>query len=132
MASKTIIVVEDDPFFLDLLTDAVGSLGDHRVLPAEGGPEALAQFEGHGGAVDLVVTDVVMPGMTGPELVERLTRSRPSIKAIFISGLTERNLRQEGWLPPDVPFLHKPFELDDLVATIRTLLGDDPAREHAC
>ena len=132
MASKTIIVVEDDPFFLDLLRDAVESLGEHEVLSAEGGPAALEEFERRGGAVDLVVTDVVMPGLNGPELVARLAEARPAIKAIFISGLSERNLRQEGLLLPDFPFLHKPFDLDDLFATIQNLLSEETASNRSC
>ncbi len=79
----TLLVVDDDPDVLDLTASLLRD-GGYRVLSAPGGPEALALLERE--TVDLVLTDVVMPGMTGFELVERARRHRPDLPAIYMSG----------------------------------------------
>ena len=131
MKPRTILLVEDDRAFLDMLADAIESLG-HEVVAAEGGEEALARAEEHEGPIDLVVTDLVMPGMPGHEFAERIRAVRPGLGVLYISGLTEQNVKQEGLLPDGAPFLHKPFDLDDFFDLVRGLVGSDAANDaHA-
>ncbi|MDJ0785200.1 MAG: response regulator [Myxococcota bacterium] len=129
----TVLLVEDDRAFREMLADAIGSLG-YRVLAAESGAEALRLVDAHEGPLDWVVTDVVMPEMGGPELAERLRARLPTLRVIYISGLTERNVKQEGLVPRDAVFLHKPFALEDLFGLLpeADALPDPPAARLPC
>ncbi len=128
----TILIVEDDPVALQMLAEAVEDLTGHEVLLAESGAAAIEACASHPGGVELLVTDVMMPEMNGLELLERLRQTRPGLEAIFVSGLTEQNLKREGLLPENVPFLHKPFDLDALTALVsERLAGRSPAPAEA-
>ena len=85
----------------------------------------------HEGALDLLVTDVVMPGMNGKELSERLLESRPHLKILFISGYTADVIARHGVLDTGVAFLHKPFSADQLAAKVRAVLTRPPAQSPA-
>ncbi|MFL6233574.1 MAG: response regulator [Thermoanaerobaculia bacterium] len=84
---------------------------------ATNGPEALAALERLGGQVDLVVCDVVMPGMSGREVVERLRTRNPAIRAILMSGYTDNVVVRHGIVGRDYDFLEKPFSTDKLAAS---------------
>ncbi|HEY0782194.1 MAG TPA: response regulator, partial [Thermoanaerobaculia bacterium] len=79
--------------------------------------------ERHVGAIDLVLTDVVMPGMRGPELVERLQTVLPNIRVLYMSGYTADVIARRSLLPPGANFLEKPFTRESLVGTVRSVLS---------
>jgi DNA-binding response OmpR family regulator len=103
----------------------------YRVIDAADGHEALAVAERHSGQLHLLLTDVVMPGMNGKELSERLQALHPSLKVLFISGYTADVIAHRGVLDPGVAFLHKPFSAEELAAKVRTVLsgGVEPISE---
>jgi CheY-like chemotaxis protein len=119
--TETILVVEDDPAVRILVEDILASAG-YRVLAAEDGPSALQVAQQHSGEIDLLLTDVVLPKMGGREVASNLTRLRPSIKVLFMSGYTGRSATQHGTLDSDVHFLPKPFSPDALCEKVRAVL----------
>jgi CheY-like chemotaxis protein len=94
----------------------------YRVSTAQSGAEALALVADHPGPIDLLVTDVMLPGMVGREVSERLTALRPSLRTLFISGYTEDSIVHRGELDPGVSFLSKPFTPDALGHAVRAVL----------
>lgn len=120
---ETILVAEDEDPVRRILTATLSRAG-YEVLEAEDGPTALARARDHDGPIHLLVTDVVMPGMRGPELAERLSRARTGIRVLFISGYTDQadlKLNENG---RRTAFLAKPFTPDELRAEVRTILDD--------
>jgi len=93
------------------------------VLEATDGRDAVALAEQYKGAIDAVLTDVVMPHLRGPEVARRLAASRPDIKIIYMSGYTEGEVDVVNETEPEIPLLQKPFELDFLAAKIREVLA---------
>ncbi len=106
-----------------LLLDSVLTLHGYTVLPAASGPEALRVAERHGGSIHLLLTDVVMPEMSGWQLADRLVPLRPGMKVLYMSGYTDH----PGIPPADdlgtAPFLPKPFSPETLVAKVGEVLG---------
>jgi two-component system, cell cycle sensor histidine kinase and response regulator CckA len=121
--TETVLVVEDEEVVRDLIGRDLTGRG-YSILTAGTGREALAVAAGHDGAIDLVVTDVVMPEMGGLELMQRLTAARPGIKVVYMSGYTERAVA-DGVVPR--PLLQKPFNASTLADTIREVLDVAPA-----
>jgi PAS domain S-box-containing protein len=119
--NEAILLVEDDPLVRSVTLRALESSG-YRVISAASGEEALAIARREGTLIDLVVTDVVMPGMTGREVVDELRRSLPRIPALFVSGYTQDAIVQRGVLDSGMAFLPKPFTPSTLVARVRALL----------
>ena len=119
--AETILVVEDQRSVLDFTGAALRRFGYH-VLEASNGVEGIAVAEGYSGQIDLLLTDVVMPGMNGKELAHRLKELRPDLRVLFISGYTADVIAHRGVLDPGVAFLHKPFSPDELAAKIRETL----------
>ena len=93
-----------------------------RVLEARDGRDALRVWQESGASVQLLVTDVVMPGLNGRELAEQLQRLRPELKVLFVSGQTEGLFLDQSSLPRGTAFLAKPFEPDVLGAAVEGLL----------
>jgi PAS domain S-box-containing protein len=118
----TILVVEDEDVVLNLVSRVLESSG-YTVLKARGPREAEEVFMEQGGQVDLLVSDVVMPVMSGHALYQRLKESQAELQVLFMSGYTEETLVQHGIEEDDVPFLHKPFKPDQLIAKIQEVLG---------
>jgi two-component system, cell cycle sensor histidine kinase and response regulator CckA len=118
---ETLLVVEDEEAVRRLMAGVLQSQG-YRVVLARSGEEALALVTGGDHAVDLVVTDVVMPGMGGREMVERLRSWQPELRALFLSGYTDDTILRHGVSSDQVPFLGKPFSRVALLAKIRELL----------
>ena len=116
----TLLVVDDDPDVLEL-TVTLLSEGGYRVLSAPSGGAALALLERE--AVDLVVTDVVMPGMTGFELVERARQRRPDLPVIYMSAYFDA--MPDGRAIRNDVFLAKPWKPRDLLRAVATTAGDD-------
>jgi PAS domain S-box-containing protein len=118
---EAILLVEGDPLVRAVTLRALETSG-YQVIPAASGEEALAIAGQERQLIDLVVTDVVMPGMTGREVVDELRRSRPRVPALFVSGYTQDAILQRGVLDSGMAFLPKPFTPSTLVARVRALL----------
>ena len=118
---ELVMVVEDEPSLRTLFARMIKSLG-YRVIVAANGSEALAVVEKEGLMPDLLITDVVMPGMSGRELAEHLNRRQPGLKVLFTSGYTDNAIVHHGVLDSQTPFLQKPFSTGDLAARISELL----------
>jgi CheY-like chemotaxis protein len=121
-AAGTVLVVEDEESVRRLASRVLRARG-YRVLEARDGAEALAQAREHEGALDLVVTDVIMPGIGGPALIERLLRVAPDLKVLYITGYSEDAIRQQGSLPAGGALLEKPFTAHQLADRVRAVLG---------
>jgi DNA-binding NtrC family response regulator len=119
--SETLLLVEDEESVRRLLAYVLGRYG-YRVLEASNGVEALHVFEAPGTKVDLVITDMVMPQMTGRELGEHLERKHPGTKVIYMSGYTDDVLVRTGALGPGMSFLQKPLRPETLAAKVREAL----------
>jgi PAS domain S-box-containing protein len=120
--SETILLVEDEESVRQLVRDTLTAKG-YRVLEADSGEAGLAESTRHQGKIDLVITDVVMPGMSGRELVKHLAQSRPTAKVLFLSGYTEDSIVNEGSIEGGTAFLQKPFSLYSLSRKVREVLG---------
>jgi two-component system cell cycle sensor histidine kinase/response regulator CckA len=120
--SETVLVVEDEAAVRVLIRRVLSRNGYH-VLEAESGPAALRVLQRHGEPVDLLLTDVVMPGMSGRELADQLTAARPELHVLYMSGYTDEAIVHHGVLDPGVAFLEKPFTPDVLLRRLREVLG---------
>ena len=118
----TILVVEDDVAVRRLTCRVLSGRG-YTVLAAANGDEALAASRSHQGVIDLMVTDVVMPRMSGREVAERVGQQRPALKVLFVSGYTDDAVVRHGVVEDTVSFLHKPFTPDTLARRVREVLG---------
>ncbi len=116
-----IMIVEDEPALRGLFEIMLTELG-YRVTVAANGGEALLLVEEKGLKLDLVITDVIMPIMSGAVLIERLRRNQPDIKALYMSGYTDNAIVHHGVLDTGTPFIQKPFNLKDLAVKIERLL----------
>jgi PAS domain S-box-containing protein len=118
---ETVLFVEDEVALRDLMHRVLAK-GGYTVLAAGDGLEALALVEAHPGRVDLVVTDVVMPRMSGPELAARLRARDPGVRLLYVSGYTADQLRPQTDLGVDATLLPKPFTSDGLLRKVREIL----------
>jgi signal transduction histidine kinase len=120
--SETVLLVEDD---VQVRAVARGILrrSGYTVLEAPGAGEALLVVEKYSGKIGLLITDVVMPRMNGPELAERIRKSRPDMKVLFMSGYTDEAIIQHGILDSGVAFLQKPITVTSLATKVREALG---------
>jgi len=120
--SETVLVIEDDPQVRDVTVRALRGAG-YRVLVAGGGSEALELVRRGGERPEIVVTDVVMPGLDGRALVDELRRRHGrDLRALFVSGYTQEVIHHRGVLDTGVDFLPKPFTPAALVARVRAVL----------
>ena len=119
----TVLVVEDRDEVRTLTRVMLEELG-YRTLAAASGAEALEIAGRHADPIPLLLTDVVMPGMNGRELADRLRQIYPSMKTIFMSGYTDRILANAGALDPSTAYLQKPFTLTNLAKILRRAEGD--------
>jgi two-component system, cell cycle sensor histidine kinase and response regulator CckA len=119
--TETILFVEDEDIVREL-TIKVLKLLNYNILHASNGDEALQIARNYGSAIDLLITDVVMPGMNGRQLAEKLLLIRPKIKILFTSGYTENAIAHHGIIEKDLNFIGKPYSSHDLAHKIRQLL----------
>ena len=121
--SETILVVEDEEAVRGLTSRILENQG-YRVIVAQHGREAMDIASREEGSIDLVLTDVVMPGMNGRGLVERLSGIRPRIKSLYMSGYTDDDIIRRGFIEPSKSFLQKPFTSESLLQTVRKVLDE--------
>ena len=119
--SETVLLAEDEPAVRAIARQALERQG-YTVLAAPSGADALALAAQHGATIHLLLTDVVMPGMSGRDLADRLTAQRPGIRVLYISGYTDNAIVRHGMLEPGLAYLQKPFRPDALVRKVREVL----------
>jgi CheY-like chemotaxis protein len=134
---RTILLVEDDPVVRHVVRLLL-ELGGDVVLEAKDGDEALALSGSHDGAIDLLLTDIMMPGLSGADVCRRVRESRPGIPTLFISGFYPEAVFPDHRLPDGAAFLAKPFmpeelteAVDDLLAPLASHDGREVARRAA-
>jgi CheY-like chemotaxis protein len=120
---ETILLVEDDEVVRNLARRSLARQG-YAVLGAEHPDEALLTNVRHDGPIDLLITDVVMPGMGGKELAAWITKERPNTRVLYISGYTDDAIVRHGMLQPDTAFLQKPFTPSALARKVRQVLDE--------
>lgn len=131
-ATETLLVVENETAIKNLVQMALERHG-YTVLTAESGSEALRLAAAHHGPIDLLITDVVMPDLRGPDLAKRLVAQRPELSTLFMSGYMGDTLGEDiTSLPVLVDFIHKPFLPSALVAKVREMLDRkrSPGMKH--
>lgn len=119
---ETILVVEDEPPILDMVQKMLASQG-YSVLAAAIPDEAIRMAGEYSGEIDMLITDMVMPGMNGKELAERLQATRPSMKCLFMSGYMGDTIAPRDTLEKGINFIQKPFSMKALAVKIREVLG---------
>jgi CheY-like chemotaxis protein len=124
LCQATVLVVEDEPTVRSLATETLGAAG-YAVLAAPDGQAAWHVVEAYPGRIDLLLTDIVMPGMNGPDLATRLRQARPGLKVLFMSGYADGMIARRDVIEPGVPFISKPFLPDDLERAVRDVLSTD-------
>lgn len=116
----TVLLVEDEDSLRFVLREMLESFG-YTVLDASQGRDALRIAQEHSGTIHVLLSDLVMPGMSGSELAGRLTRLRPGLKVLFMSGYGQGAPPSHA-IPPDAPCIEKPFTADVLAGALRALL----------
>jgi hypothetical protein len=119
---ETILLVEDDPVVRRLTKRALERHG-YTVLVAESGHRALELFAEAGSTIDLLMTDVVMPRLSGPALAEQLTQVRSDLRVLYLSGYPTESVMRHGLLDPARNFLEKPFSREALLRKVRQVLS---------
>jgi len=119
---EAVLLVEDESAARDLVRKVLSDRG-YTVLEAERADQALAQADGHGGSVQLVICDVILPGdMNGRALAGLLSSRNPGLRFLFISGYTAGAVRRAGMLPEGARFLQRPFSPEALARAVREVL----------
>ena len=119
--SETVLAVDDDPGILELLGEMLQPLG-YTVLAAENGERAIEIAAEHNNKIDLLLTDVVLPGMKGQELAARLLESCPEVDVLFMSGYLCPSMAHSGKRQGYEAFIRKPFSSNTLLRKIRNIL----------
>ena len=119
--TETLLIVENEPAIRNLLQVALRRNG-YTVLAAESGREALELVRNHDGAIDLLITDVMMPDMDGPELVRQLSTILPDTRTLFMSGYMDDTLGERGILSSNANFIQKPFSPRTIAQKVRDIL----------
>lgn len=120
---ETILVVEDEDLVRSLAREALEMLG-YTTLTAADPAEALTICDQHQGNIDVLLTDVILPGMDGKRLFEEVSTKKPRTKVLYMSGYTEDAIVHHGVLAPHVCFLRKPFSLEDMATKLREVLDE--------
>jgi PAS domain S-box-containing protein len=122
--TETILVVDDSEDVRGFVKDVL-KLHGYKVIEAEDGERAIEKFSEHGDSIKMIVTDVVMPKMSGKRIYEELKKIKPDIKVLYTSGYTSEIIHQKGVLDEGMNFLSKPLTPEKLLTTVRTIL-DSP------
>jgi PAS domain S-box-containing protein len=124
--TETILLVEDEPAVREIAARSLRGR-DYVVIEAADGQDALHRYQEHGGQIQLLLTDMVMPGINGQRLAEQLSEGHPDLKTLFMSGFTDSAVEGHSGLAPDAPFIQKPFSPGALVRKVREVLDDKAA-----
>jgi two-component system cell cycle sensor histidine kinase/response regulator CckA len=119
--TETILLVDDEEALRTVVVDLLSQLGYH-MLSAASGEQAIKVAAEYSGKIDLLLTDVAMDELPGPELAEKLLQTRPGMKVIFISGFADGSFAWEGILRPGMVLVQKPFSIKVLSAKLREVL----------
>ena len=125
---KTILVVDDEPAILAITTNIL-TREDYEVITASNGEEALQKVRGREQEITALLADVVMPGITGPDLAERLIGINPQMHVLFMSGWDESVIGRHGAFRRNIRTILKPFTPDGLMETLETVL-QEPVEQH--
>jgi len=120
VSPQTILVVEDEDAIRTIVVTVLGRRG-YQVLAASTPSAAVDIFRAHAGAIDLMITDVIMPEMNGQALADRLVAERPDLRVLFISGFTDGVTLDDR--KPNVSFLSKPFQPSELAGKVQEMLS---------
>jgi two-component system cell cycle sensor histidine kinase/response regulator CckA len=118
---KTILVVDDEPEVRKLVSAMVSQFG-FEVLTADSGEHALTLYKNHKGPIDLLITDVIAPGMSGPMLADKLAEIQPDLRVLYISGYDNTHVVQKYVVEKGHALLTKPFSLEEMKSKVRELL----------
>jgi CheY-like chemotaxis protein len=118
---ETVLVVEDEPVVRGVILEMLGEQG-YRTLEAVDGPSGLRILR-NSERIDLLVTDVGLPGMNGRQLADQARETRPDLKILFITGYAESVVIADGFLQPGMEMITKPFDLDHLSRRIRSMVS---------
>jgi CheY-like chemotaxis protein len=121
--TETILLVEDEQSLRTIARLFLESKG-YTILEAASGPAAIEMARQHTGQIHLLLTDVIMPGMSGRELAEAVAASRAGIKLLYMSGYTDELVTQQGILSPGLHLLEKPFTRESLLSRVRAVLDE--------
>jgi CheY-like chemotaxis protein len=124
---ETVLLVEDEAMLRRVARDILEDLG-YTVLSASNGTEAAQVAARYDGPVDLLLTDVVMPGMSGRAVAELILAARPGMRVLYMSGYTDGAIAHHGVLDAGVAYLEKPFTIETLSAKVRAVLDAAPPR----
>jgi two-component system, cell cycle sensor histidine kinase and response regulator CckA len=122
---ETVLLVEDEESLRELVGELLEANG-YQVLAAEDPRKAIETAERHGGVIHLLLTDVLMPGMNGRALAQRVRELRPDIRVLYMSGHTEDSIAQSGLVEPGALLISKPFTQESLARKVREALGPRP------
>jgi len=122
--TETVLIVEDQDNVAAVVRGSLQTCG-YRILEARHGAEALQLWQEHGASIQLIITDVVMPVMNGPEFVRRARALHPKIKVLYMSGYTEQGFSALDLLSPNDGFLPKPFIPSALARKVREVLDSE-------
>jgi CheY-like chemotaxis protein len=120
---RVVLLADDDPIVRQVVRLLIELQGD-TVLEAEDGAHAVASAAAHDGPIDLLLTDVMMPGLTGPQACDQIRQQRPGLPTLFISGYFPEAVFPDARLPPRAAFLSKPFMPEELAEVVDRLLTD--------
>ena len=127
--SETILIVEDNELVRNLTSEALKQYG-YRVIEAPGGEPALQIIREYKEKIDLLLTDVVMPGLNGRELADQVLSLRPGIKVLYMSGYSDNAIVQHGVLTPGLAFIEKPFSPETLAEKVRQVIHSSPSPKN--
>jgi two-component system, cell cycle sensor histidine kinase and response regulator CckA len=119
--TETILIAEDEETILEIASEML-TIAGYSVIPAMNGGEALLACRNFKGEIHLLITDVIMPHMSGKQLVQSLLELRPGLKILYTSGYTDDSIVHHGFLEEGTPFLQKPFNMEALTRKVREVL----------
>lgn len=124
--ARVVLLADDDPVVRQVVKLLIELQGD-TVIEAEDGAQAVSLAAAHAGPIDLLLTDVMMPGLTGPEVCVVIRQQRPDLPTLFISGYFPEAVFPDRRLPPRTAFLSKPFMPEELAEVVDRLLTESPS-----
>jgi CheY-like chemotaxis protein len=127
LGKETVLLVEDDPSIRET-TQRILAANGYTVLDAGNADEARIVFQFHNKEIQILITDVIMPGDSGPVLAAELVATQPGLRVLYISGYTADELGPHGLARPDAPLLRKPFTVGQLTRRLRSIMAGPPGR----